>query len=122
MLTLLAEPTPQQLTGHCRAYILWFIGGMLMPHKSRNRVHQMYLSLLADLIGLTDKLGFDMFSTSVQRMCRTIYLSSKKMGGCTLLGHGIACRSFNQGSSANRHIHWQIGKPKIPTQTKLIFQ
>ena len=37
------------------------------------------------------------------------------------LEHGIARRSFNQGSSTSRHIHLQIGKQKILTQTKSIF-
>ncbi|KAL5131211.1 (-)-germacrene D synthase [Glycine soja] len=39
MLTLLAEPTPQKLAGHCKAYILGLIGGVLMPDKSGNKVH-----------------------------------------------------------------------------------
>ena len=48
MLTLLAEPTPQKLAGHCKAYILGLIGGVLMPDKSGNKVHLMYLPLLID--------------------------------------------------------------------------
>ena len=46
MLTLPAEPTLQQLVGHCRACILGLIGGVLMPNKLGNRVHLMYLPLL----------------------------------------------------------------------------
>ena len=49
MLTLPAKPTQQQLATHCRAYILELIGGVLMPNKSGNKVHLMYLPLLADL-------------------------------------------------------------------------
>ena len=49
MLTLPAKPTPQQLAGHCKAYILGLIGGVLMSEKSRNRVHLIYLPLLANL-------------------------------------------------------------------------
>ena len=49
MLTLPAEPTPQQLIDHCRAYILWLIGEVLMLDKSRNRVHLMYLPLSTNL-------------------------------------------------------------------------
>jgi len=48
MLNLPTEPTPQQLVGHCRAYLLGLIGGMLMPDKSGNRVHLMYLPLLSN--------------------------------------------------------------------------
>jgi len=36
MLLLLAEPTQQQSKAHCRAYILWLIGGILMPDNTRN--------------------------------------------------------------------------------------
>jgi len=49
MLTLPAEPTLQQLIDHCRAYILWLIGEVLMSNKSRNRIHLMYLPLSPDL-------------------------------------------------------------------------
>ena len=49
MLTFLAEPTPQQLASHYSAYILGLIGGMLMPDKLGDKVHQMYLPLLANL-------------------------------------------------------------------------
>ena len=50
MLTLLASPTPQQLVAHYKAYILGLIGGVLMPDKSGNKVHLMYLPLLANLV------------------------------------------------------------------------
>jgi len=33
MLILPAEPTPQQLVTHSRAYVLGLIGGVLMPDK-----------------------------------------------------------------------------------------
>nr|KYP43631.1 Serine/threonine protein phosphatase 7 long form isogeny [Cajanus cajan] len=42
------EPTEQQLHQHCRAYILGLIGCVIMPEKSGNRIHLMYLPLLAD--------------------------------------------------------------------------
>ena len=48
MLTLPAKPT-QQLAVHCRTYILGLIGGVLMPDMSRNKVHLIYLPLLANL-------------------------------------------------------------------------
>ena len=43
------------------------------------------------------------------------------MYSCYSLGHGITCRSFNQGSNANHYIHLQLGKQKFLTQTKSIF-
>ena len=33
MLTVPVKPTQQQLAGHCRAYILRLIGGVVMPNK-----------------------------------------------------------------------------------------
>ena len=43
------EPTTHQLQCSCRAYIMYMIGDTLIPDKSRNRVHLMYLNLLRDL-------------------------------------------------------------------------
>ena len=42
------EPTIHQLQRRCRAYIMYMIGGVLIPDKSGNRVHLMYLNLLCD--------------------------------------------------------------------------
>ena len=39
------EPTIHQLQCKCRAYIMYMIRGVLIPDKSRNRVHLMYLNL-----------------------------------------------------------------------------
>jgi len=39
----------KQLTTHCILYILGLIGGVLMPDKSGNKVHLMYLPPLANL-------------------------------------------------------------------------
>ena len=41
--------TERQLKSVIRTYILRIIGEILMPDKSENRVHLMYLSLLANL-------------------------------------------------------------------------
>ena len=43
------EPTIHQLQCRCRAYIMYMIGGALIPDKSGNKVHLMYLNLLHDL-------------------------------------------------------------------------
>ncbi|KAG4975676.1 hypothetical protein JHK86_035150 [Glycine max] len=48
MLTLPAEPIPQKLADHRRAYLLGLICGLLMPGKSADRVHLMYLPLSGD--------------------------------------------------------------------------
>jgi len=49
MLTLPVEPTLQQLATRCRVYILGLFDGMLMPDKSGNIDHLMYLPLLGYL-------------------------------------------------------------------------
>ncbi|KAH1237941.1 Serine/threonine-protein phosphatase 7 long form [Glycine max] len=75
MLTLLAEPTQQQLVTHSRTYILRLIGEVLIPHKSQNRVHLMYLPLLAT---------FEWDSTCLahlyREICRTILSIIQKNG------------------------------------------
>ena len=43
------EPTTHQLQSRCKAYITYMIGNALIPDKSGNRVHSMYLNLLRDL-------------------------------------------------------------------------
>ena len=83
MLTFLAEPTPQQLAAHCRAYILGLIGGVLMSDKLGNKVHLMYLPLLIDLDQVVrHSWGSTCLTHLYKEMCRAI---SKKMEGCTML-------------------------------------
>nr|KYP43678.1 Serine/threonine protein phosphatase 7 long form isogeny [Cajanus cajan] len=80
------EPTEQQLHQHCRAYILGLIDGVIMPDKSGNRIHLMYLPLLADLERARRySWGSACLAHLYREMCRAIYPSSKKMGGCSLL-------------------------------------
>nr|KYP61939.1 Serine/threonine protein phosphatase 7 long form isogeny [Cajanus cajan] len=74
------------LNQHCRAYILRLIGGVIMSDNYGNRLHLMYLPLLADL----ERAGrYSWGSTCLahlyKEMCREIYPSSKKMSGCSLL-------------------------------------
>nr|KYP41118.1 Serine/threonine protein phosphatase 7 long form isogeny [Cajanus cajan] len=57
-----------------------------MLDKSGNRLHLMYLPLLADL----ERAGRYSWGSACLahlyiEMCRAIYSSSKKMGGCSLL-------------------------------------
>ena len=119
MLTLPAKPTPQQLAIHCRAYILGLIGGVLMLNKSGNRVHLMYLPLLVDI----DRVGrYNWGLACVVHLYKEMYREFiphpknwEDVHYCCSLGHGIACCSFNQGSSANNHIHLQLGKQKFLT-------
>ncbi|XP_027348160.1 protein MAIN-LIKE 2-like [Abrus precatorius] len=49
MLSLLDEPSEEQVHAHVMAYILALIRGVLMPDKIGNKVHLMYLALLTNL-------------------------------------------------------------------------
>jgi len=49
MLPLGEEPTEEQLHAHCRVYILSLIGGVLMPDRTDNKFHLMYLPFLTNL-------------------------------------------------------------------------
>nr|KYP45174.1 Serine/threonine protein phosphatase 7 long form isogeny [Cajanus cajan] len=80
------EPTEQQLFQHCRAYILGLIGGVIMLDKSGNKIHLMYLPLLAELERAGRyNWGSACLAHLYREMCRAIYPSSKKMGGCSFL-------------------------------------
>ena len=86
MLTLPTEPISQQLAYLCRAYILGLISGVLMPDKLENRVHLMYLCMLAYF----DRVGWYIWDSTClahlcREKCRAIYPTSIKMGGCTML-------------------------------------
>nr|KYP45415.1 Serine/threonine protein phosphatase 7 long form isogeny [Cajanus cajan] len=57
-----------------------------MPDKSGNRLHLMYLPLLTDLeCAGRYSCGSTYLTYLYREMCRAIYSSSKKMGGCSLL-------------------------------------
>jgi len=78
--------TLQQLATYCRVYIWGLIGGMLMPDKSANKVHLMYLPLLADLdwAGLYN-WGLTCLAHLYKEKCRTIYPTSKKGRMCSVV-------------------------------------
>lgn len=80
------EPTQQRLEAHCRAYILRLIGGVLMPDKTGNRVHLMYLTLLGDLERVRHySWGSACLALLYREMCRATDPEAKTMGGCTSL-------------------------------------
>jgi len=47
---LLIDPNDVVIAQHARAHIMMLIGGCLMPHALRARVHFMYLLLLSNFI------------------------------------------------------------------------
>ncbi|KAH1198158.1 Serine/threonine-protein phosphatase 7 long form [Glycine max] len=81
-----AKPTQQQLEAHYRAYILWLIGGVLMPDKMGNQVHLVYLTVLAGLERVRRySWGSTCLATVYREMCRTTDPDAKTMGSCTSL-------------------------------------
>lgn len=80
------EPTTHQLQCRCRAYIMYMIGGALIPDKSGNRVHLMYLNLLRDLNN-TKKYswGSACLANLYRELCRASSEVGKSMGGCVIL-------------------------------------
>nr|KYP60858.1 Serine/threonine protein phosphatase 7 long form isogeny [Cajanus cajan] len=86
MLELPEEPSQEELHAHCRAYILGLIGGVLMPDKTDNKVHLMYLSLLIYLRRTRQySWGSSCLAMLYREMCRAIDVTSKTMGGCASL-------------------------------------
>ncbi|KAL5179229.1 Serine/threonine-protein phosphatase 7 long form [Glycine soja] len=78
------EPTPHQLQCRCRAYIMYMIGGALIPDKSGNRFHLMYLDLLHDLNN-TKKYSSGCLANLYRELCRASSEVGKSMGGCVIL-------------------------------------
>ncbi|RZB99086.1 Serine/threonine-protein phosphatase 7 long form-like [Glycine soja] len=94
MSSLPSEPTQQQLEAHCRVYILWLIGGVLMQDKMENWVHLMYLIVLDDLDRVRRySWGSACLATLYREMCRATNLDAKTMGDCASLlqYHALHC-------------------------------
>ncbi|CAL0312758.1 unnamed protein product [Lupinus luteus] len=84
--TLPTNPSQLQLEQYCRAHILHIIGGELIPNKSNNRVHLMYLSLLRDLSQVRRYSWVSACLANLYReMCRATKPNAKAMGGCLIL-------------------------------------
>lgn len=80
------DSTVQQVQMACRAYILRLIGGFVIPDKSSNRVHLMYLPLLRDLDHVGQySWGSACLANLYRQMCRATAPSYTSMGGCTML-------------------------------------
>ncbi|XP_028186517.1 protein MAIN-LIKE 2-like [Glycine soja] len=91
LLSMLRAPLPEEPTTHllqckCRAYIMYMIGSALIPSKSGNRVHLMYLNLLRDLNN-TKKYswGSACLANLYRELCRASSEVGKSMSGCVIL-------------------------------------
>ncbi|KAE9587175.1 putative protein-serine/threonine phosphatase [Lupinus albus] len=84
--TLPPRPTQLQKEQFCRARILYMIGGELLPDKSNNRVHLMYLPLLRDVTRVHRySWGSACLANLYREMCRATKPNAKAMGGCLTL-------------------------------------
>ncbi|CAL0316475.1 unnamed protein product [Lupinus luteus] len=84
--TLPTNPSQLQLEQYCRAHILHIIGGELIPDKSNNRVHLMYLPLLRNLSQVRRySWGSACLANLYREMCRATKPNAKAMGGCLIL-------------------------------------
>ncbi|MFQ6645077.1 hypothetical protein Gotur_019407, partial [Gossypium turneri] len=79
---LSANTTKGELMCAARAYIMHIIGGVLMPDSNNNKVHIMYLPLLADLNNVRSySWGFAVLAVLYRELCRTTKPSVVDMGG-----------------------------------------
>ncbi|MFQ6653056.1 hypothetical protein Gotur_024644 [Gossypium turneri] len=69
-----------------RAYIMHILGGVLMPDANNNKVHLMYLPLLADLSSVRSySWGSAVLAVLYRELCRTTNPDVVDMGGCLTL-------------------------------------
>ncbi|MFQ6667914.1 hypothetical protein Gotur_033765 [Gossypium turneri] len=83
---LSANATEGELMCAARAYIMHILGGVLMPNANNNKVHMMYLPLLADLFNVRSySWGSAVLAVLYRELCRTTNPSVVDMGGCLTL-------------------------------------
>ncbi|KAH1130209.1 hypothetical protein J1N35_001587 [Gossypium stocksii] len=69
-----------------RAYIMHIIGGVLMLDSNNNKVHIMYLPLLADLSNVCSySWGSAVLAALYRELCQTTKPAVVDMGGCLTL-------------------------------------
>ncbi|MFQ6655799.1 hypothetical protein Gotur_026196 [Gossypium turneri] len=70
--TALSTATEGELMCAARAYIMHILGGVLLPDANNNKVHLMYLPLLADLSSVSSySWGSAILAMLYRELCRT---------------------------------------------------
>ncbi|XP_040948628.1 serine/threonine-protein phosphatase 7 long form homolog [Gossypium hirsutum] len=83
---LSANATEGELMCAARAYIVHIIRGVLMPDSNNNKVHIMYLPLLADLANVCSySWGSAVLAVLYREFCRTTKPSVVDIDGCLTL-------------------------------------
>lgn len=71
---------------HARAYILQFMGGIMFQNKANNRVHLMFLPLLADLQPeRACSWGLTVLAHMYRQLCRATDKDLQEISGALLL-------------------------------------
>ncbi|KAH1228572.1 Serine/threonine-protein phosphatase 7 long form [Glycine max] len=83
------EPTTHQLQYRRRAYIMYMIGGALIPDKFGNKVYLIYLNLLHDLNNIKNSWGLTCLANLYRELCRASLEIGRVMGG--LVPHAFYC-------------------------------
>ncbi|MFQ6627311.1 hypothetical protein Gotur_005191 [Gossypium turneri] len=69
-----------------RAYIMHIIGGEIMPDASNDKVHLMYLPLLANLSSVSSySWGSAVLAVLYRELCRATDPKVRNIGGCLSL-------------------------------------
>ncbi|MFQ6670910.1 hypothetical protein Gotur_035625, partial [Gossypium turneri] len=83
---LSATATEGELICAARAYIMHILGGVLMHDANNNKVHLMYLPLLADLSSVSSySWGSAVLAVLYRDLCRMTNPDVVDMGGCLTL-------------------------------------
>jgi len=89
------------------------IGGLLMSDKMGNRVHLIYLTVLANLERVR---RYNWGSACLATLYREMTLRRKSWAGvrhCCILGHSITCPSVQQELIADHRICWLRGNMNL---------
>ncbi|GMP24516.1 hypothetical protein CsSME_00001759 [Camellia sinensis var. sinensis] len=83
----LPDHAPDELEQqHTRAYILWLIGGVLLPDKSQNLLKLMYLQLLRDIEEIRQySWGSAALAWLYRMLCRAAQVGTREIGGPLVL-------------------------------------
>ncbi|MFQ6668183.1 hypothetical protein Gotur_033929 [Gossypium turneri] len=83
---LSANATEDELMCAAQAYIMHILKGVLMPDANNNKVHMMYLPLLAELSNVRSySWGSAVLAVLYRELCRATNPDVVDMGGCLTL-------------------------------------
>ncbi|MFQ6668182.1 hypothetical protein Gotur_033929 [Gossypium turneri] len=91
----LSNATEDELMCAAQAYIMHILKGVLMPDANNNKVHMMYLPLLAELSNVRSySWGSAVLAVLYRELCRATNPDVVDMGGCLTLLQSWALYRF----------------------------